>query len=90
MQAQLGAQQDVRVKSTGRKTFRHPVVGDFAVDYETFRLEDGSGLTLTVHHAEPGSPDADALALLASHAATGGPSSDTAVRRDGAGHQTRP
>lgn len=68
--ARLWARHDVRVKSTGRKRFRHPVVGEFGVDYETFRLEDGSGQTLTVYHAAPGSPDADALALLASHAAT--------------------
>ncbi|MBL7259581.1 helix-turn-helix transcriptional regulator [Paractinoplanes lichenicola] len=69
--ARLWAQHDVRAKSTGRKAFRHPVVGEFAVEYETFRLEDGSGQTLTVYHAEPGSPDADALALLASHTVTG-------------------
>ncbi|WP_133878438.1 helix-turn-helix transcriptional regulator [Paractinoplanes brasiliensis] len=69
--ARLWARHDVRAKSTGRKLFRHPVVGEFAVDYETFRLEDGSGQTLTVYHAEPGSPDADALALLASHTVTG-------------------
>ncbi|MBM2614299.1 helix-turn-helix domain-containing protein [Actinoplanes sp. LDG1-06] len=69
--ARLWARHDVRAKSTGHKRFRHPVVGDFGVDYETFRLEDGSGQTLTVYHAAPGSPDADALALLASHAVTG-------------------
>lgn len=69
--ARLWAHHDVRAKATGRKAFRHPIVGDFAVDYETFRLEDGSGHTLTVYHAEPGSPDADALALLASHTVTG-------------------
>ncbi|GAA1657425.1 helix-turn-helix transcriptional regulator [Actinoplanes couchii] len=65
--ARLWAHHDVRVKATGQKTFRHPVVGDFAVDYETFRLEDGTGHTLTVYHAAPGSPDADALALLSMH-----------------------
>ena len=68
--ARLWARHDVRAKATGHKDFRHPVVGEFAIDYETFRLEDGSGHTLTVYHAEPGSSDADALALLASHAAS--------------------
>ncbi|BCJ49811.1 transcriptional regulator [Actinoplanes sp. NBRC 14428] len=68
--ARLWARHDVRVRSSGRKEFRHPVVGEFGVDYETLRLEGSSGQTLTVYHTEPGSRDADALALLASHSAT--------------------
>ncbi|WFE26997.1 helix-turn-helix transcriptional regulator [Solwaraspora sp. WMMD791] len=79
--ARFWARHDVRARSTGRKTFRHPVVGEFAVDYETFRLEDGSGHTLTVYHAEPGGPDADALALLSSHAVTGRLPSQTVASR---------
>jgi len=41
--ARLWANHDVRAKATGRKAFHHPIVGAFTVDYETFRLEDGSG-----------------------------------------------
>ncbi|WP_033338089.1 helix-turn-helix domain-containing protein [Catenuloplanes japonicus] len=67
--ARMWSRQDVRLRSTGRKRFAHPVVGAFTVDYETMRVGGGEH-TLTVYHTAPGSPDADALALLASHAVT--------------------
>jgi hypothetical protein len=68
--ARLWARHDVRVKTAGVKRLRHPVVGDLTVGYETFAVNASNGQSLSVYHAEPGSPDADALALLASHAAT--------------------
>ncbi|MFV2022791.1 hypothetical protein [Micromonospora sp. LOL_023] len=34
----LWARHDVRVKSAGRKRFAHPVVGEFAVNFETFQV----------------------------------------------------
>lgn len=68
--ARLWARHDVRVKASGTKHFRHPVAGDLTLSYETFTVNASPGQTLTVYHAEPDSPDADALALLASHVAT--------------------
>lgn len=68
--ARLWARHDVRFKLPGIKRFRHPVVGEFTLSYETFAVTASTGQTLIVYHAEPGGSDADALALLASHAAT--------------------
>ena len=68
--ARLWARHDVRVKGSGTKRFRHPVVGDLTLGWETFSVNASPGQSMSVYHAEPGSRDADALALLASHAAT--------------------
>jgi transcriptional regulator with XRE-family HTH domain len=68
--ARLWARHDVRVRPPGIKRFRHPVVGEFTLSYETFSVTASPGQSLCVYHAEPGSPDADALALLATHAAS--------------------
>jgi transcriptional regulator with XRE-family HTH domain len=68
--ARLWARHDVRVKLPGSKRFRHPVVGEFTLSYETFSVTASPGQTLIVYHAEPATRDADALSLLASHAAT--------------------
>ena len=68
--AQLWARHDVTVKSTGRKRFAHPVVGDFAVNFETFQVNGQVGQSLTVYHTTAGTSDADALTLLAAHSAT--------------------
>jgi transcriptional regulator with XRE-family HTH domain len=64
------ARHDVRLHRSGTKTFRHPVVGDITLDYNTIPLPADPGLSLTAYTAEPGSPNADKLALLASWAAT--------------------
>jgi hypothetical protein len=68
--ARLWARHDVRFKLPGNKRFRHPVVGEFTLSYETFSVTASPGQTLIVYHAEPRTRDADALSLLASHAAT--------------------
>ncbi|HET7724786.1 MAG TPA: helix-turn-helix transcriptional regulator [Propionibacteriaceae bacterium] len=60
---------DVRIHTTGTKHFRHDVVGDLYLTYETVPLVSEPGLTMTVYAAEPGSSSADALALLASWSA---------------------
>jgi transcriptional regulator with XRE-family HTH domain len=62
----LWARHDVRAKTTGSKSFRHPSVGDLTLQYETFTVNGAAGQTLIVYHAEPGSPSAQALALLGS------------------------
>lgn len=60
---------NVRVHTSGVKCFRHHVVGDLEVSYETMDLRTETDLNLTIYAAEPGSPTADALQLLASWAA---------------------
>jgi transcriptional regulator with XRE-family HTH domain len=64
------AAHDVRLHRTGLKHFRHPIVGDLHLSFETMDLPADPGLTLTALSAEAGSPDDDALRLLASWAAT--------------------
>ncbi|MEV6348041.1 helix-turn-helix transcriptional regulator [Actinoplanes sp. NPDC051851] len=61
---------DVRIHGTGVKHFRHHVVGDLELAYETMDLVAEPGLKMTIYAAEPGSPTAQALTLLASWAAT--------------------
>lgn len=62
----LWAMHDVKEKSHGVKRLRHPLVGELALHFETFRMLDGSEQSLVTYHAEPGSPSAEALRLLAS------------------------
>jgi len=62
----LWATHDVKEKSHGVKRLRHPLVGDLALQFESFRLTDDSEMALTMYHAEPGSASAEALRLLAS------------------------
>ena len=61
---------NVRIHGTGTKTFRHHIVGDLELAYETMDLRAEEGSNLTIYAAEPGSPSAQALTLLASWAAT--------------------
>jgi transcriptional regulator with XRE-family HTH domain len=62
--AALWARHPVRQCTHGVKQFRHPEVGDFALDYEVLHLPDAGGQRILAHHAEPGSPAATALQLL--------------------------
>jgi transcriptional regulator with XRE-family HTH domain len=57
---------NVRTHATGTKYFRHHVVGDLTLAWESLDLRAEPGLTLTVYTAEPGSPTEEALGLLAS------------------------
>ncbi|MGI5502612.1 helix-turn-helix domain-containing protein [Lentzea sp. CA-135723] len=63
---QLWAQHDVKEKSFGTKVFRHPLVGDMTLSYETLRMPSEPDLFLSTYHAEPGTASAEALQLLAS------------------------
>jgi hypothetical protein len=75
----LWATHDVKEKNHGEKLLRHPLVGDLALQFESFRLAGDSELVLVTYHAEPGSASAEALRLLASWGAdatrAGSPSS---------------
>jgi len=64
------AKHNVRLHHTGRKSFRHPVVGLITVDFDAMELPAQPGLTLTAYTAVPSTPDHDALELLAAWAAT--------------------
>jgi transcriptional regulator with XRE-family HTH domain len=61
---------NVRTHGTGTKTFRHHIVGDLVLAYESLDLRAEPDVTLTIYSAEPESPTAHALTLLASWAAT--------------------
>ncbi|WP_225829047.1 helix-turn-helix domain-containing protein [Streptomyces naphthomycinicus] len=62
----LWATHDVKEKSHGVKHLHHPLVGDLALNFESFRLTDGSDRSLVTYHADPDSPSAESLHLLAS------------------------
>ncbi|MEU4690165.1 helix-turn-helix transcriptional regulator [Actinoplanes sp. NPDC023714] len=63
---------NVRIHGTGVKRFRHHVVGELELSYESMDLIAEPGLAMTIYAAEPASPTAEALTLLASWAATTG------------------
>ncbi|WP_345622319.1 hypothetical protein [Streptomyces ziwulingensis] len=67
---QRWASQDVRLRRSGRKRVRHPIVGRLDLDVETLGLPAEPGLHLNIHTAPAGTPAADKLPLLASWAAT--------------------
>ncbi|MER5322962.1 helix-turn-helix domain-containing protein [Streptosporangium roseum] len=60
------AANDVRIHRTGTKTFRHPLIGEVTLPYETLRIDAASSQILTVYAPPPGTPEADAIRLLAS------------------------
>jgi transcriptional regulator with XRE-family HTH domain len=60
----MWARHDVREKANGAKRFAHPIVGEFALAYESFAIGSAPGQLLVVYHAEPGTPDEQALQLL--------------------------
>jgi transcriptional regulator with XRE-family HTH domain len=62
----LWATHDVKEKSYGVKRLRHPLIGDLTLNFESFRLADGTEQTLITYHAEPDSASAEGLRLLAS------------------------
>ena len=64
------AAHHVRIHTTGTKRFRHPVVGELELAFESFPLAADPSQGLLTYTAEPGSPSQDALNLLASWAAT--------------------
>ncbi|MEV4340607.1 helix-turn-helix domain-containing protein [Streptomyces sp. NPDC049590] len=60
------AEHRVVTAAYGTKQYRHPLVGDLALDCDTWASPDGSGQRLMVLTAEPGSPSHDALRVLGS------------------------
>ena len=62
---QLWARHDVRPKGSGTTTIDHPQVGRLELTYTKLSIPDTDRQTLSIYHAAPGSPSAQALALLA-------------------------
>ncbi|MDQ1539879.1 MAG: hypothetical protein QOH29_605 [Actinomycetota bacterium] len=66
---QLWARHDVRPKRSSATRIDHPVVGPLELSYEKLPIPDTDRQMLSIYHAEPGSPSAQALALLLTTAA---------------------
>ncbi|HMG64596.1 MAG TPA: helix-turn-helix transcriptional regulator [Streptosporangiaceae bacterium] len=67
--ARLWSRQPVLNCFAGIKQFRHPVVGEFELEFEVLHLPDDSGQRILAYTAIPGTASAGALLLLASSAA---------------------
>ena len=63
---QLWARHDVKVPVGQHMHFAHPQVGDLSLRCEKLEVSGTDGQLLVVHHAEPGSSNAEKLSLLAS------------------------
>ncbi|QWF85562.1 helix-turn-helix domain-containing protein [Amycolatopsis sp. CA-230715] len=66
---ELWARHDIRQKTHETKRFRHPLVGELTLHYESLTVNSAPGQQLVVYQAEPGSPSEEALALLGSFTA---------------------
>jgi transcriptional regulator with XRE-family HTH domain len=64
------AQHNVRLHSSGSKSFQHPEVGLLDLTYEALDLAADLGLNLTIYSAAVGSSSEDGLRLLSSWART--------------------
>jgi transcriptional regulator with XRE-family HTH domain len=60
------AGHDVLRRTHGTKSYRHPVVGDLTLAFESLNPTGDPDLTLGLYTVEPGSPSEHALRLLAS------------------------
>ncbi|MEU5419346.1 helix-turn-helix domain-containing protein [Streptomyces sp. NPDC001407] len=69
--ARMWARHEVRAKTASAKRFRHPLVGDLTLSFETFSVNSAPGQHLVVYRAEPGSAAERSLALLGGLALAG-------------------
>jgi transcriptional regulator with XRE-family HTH domain len=67
---ELWAVHDVAEVTAGPRRFRHPVVGDVTLSFETLIVPDDCSQTLVTYTADPGTAPDTALKLLASWAAS--------------------
>jgi len=65
----LWARHDVHPWEGATAVMNHPLVGSLALHKERLLISGSDGLVLILHHAVPGTEDAEKLALLASLAA---------------------
>lgn len=71
------ADHKVRAQESGRKGFRHPVAGEFVLDFQTLTIQEDQ--KVLVYTAEPDSRSQEALRFLAGW--THAPSADNAASR---------
>ncbi|MCK7621612.1 helix-turn-helix transcriptional regulator [Streptomyces sp. RS10V-4] len=71
---QWWADHDVLQYTHGTKLYRHPLVGELTLTYESLTLPDDPDQALYLYTAEPGSPSDQALRLLASWSTPARPS----------------
>jgi transcriptional regulator with XRE-family HTH domain len=64
------AAHNVKLQRTGVKRFRHPLVGELTLDFESLQLPGDRGQSMLVYTAEPASQTRERLDLLASWAST--------------------
>ncbi|WP_326690179.1 helix-turn-helix transcriptional regulator [Streptomyces sp. NBC_01795] len=83
----LWARHDIRQKTHETKRFRHPLVGELTLDYESLTVNGAPGQQLIVYQAAPDSPSEEALSLLGSLTAD---APANATRREPAQHQPPP
>ncbi|MGW1379073.1 helix-turn-helix transcriptional regulator [Streptomyces sp. NPDC002446] len=79
----LWARHDIRHKTHETKRFRHPVVGELTLHYESLTVNSAPGQQLVVYQADPGSPSQEALSLLGSYTADGAPAETGRRHRPG-------
>ncbi|WP_329243921.1 helix-turn-helix transcriptional regulator [Actinoallomurus sp. NBC_01490] len=82
--ADLWALHDIATRGSDRRLFRHPAVGDIALESETLYLGD-SGLRMTVYQAAPGTADHRALLELARSAGGAPPAAEPAPAAENPG-----
>jgi transcriptional regulator with XRE-family HTH domain len=80
----LWARHDIRQKTHETKRFRHPLVGELTLDYESLTVNSAPGQQLVVYRAAPGSSSEHALALLGSLTAAAQHGAETPGGRSGA------
>jgi hypothetical protein len=66
----LWASHDVRFHRTGVKRFRHPLVGDLTLTWDSLPLPADPGLALATYSPDPGSPSEAVLGELVGWAGT--------------------
>ncbi|WP_274911374.1 helix-turn-helix transcriptional regulator [Streptomyces sp. WZ-12] len=74
--SRLWARHDIRQKTHETKRFRHPLVGELTLEYESLTVNRAPGQQLVIYQAAPDSPSEQALALLGSLAAANAPTPD--------------
>ncbi|MBO2454424.1 helix-turn-helix domain-containing protein [Actinomadura barringtoniae] len=62
---QIWAEHDIKAPEHGSHLYRHPLVGELELSYETLQLPGHPDLALVVHTAEEGTPSQEALRILA-------------------------